>query len=183
MTDGEFSKRPPIPRGLRREVEVEAGHRCAIPTCRQTSGLEIHHIVPWAKVREHTFENLILLCAVCHARATKGEIDQTAMKQHKLNLGLMTQRYGDFERRILEWFLDAGNLDRALVLDYSNILDVHLRYLLGDGLLVATTLPAGGGFTFTDAFGSRPLSERRAYTLTPAGKALVENIAAARSLS
>jgi hypothetical protein len=51
--------RPPIPAALTRAIRVEAGHRCAIPTCRATSGLQIHHIADWAKVREHTFANLV----------------------------------------------------------------------------------------------------------------------------
>ena len=45
----------------KREDLVEADHRCAIPTCRQTP-VEIHHIVPLARVHEHTFDNLIALC-------------------------------------------------------------------------------------------------------------------------
>jgi len=53
-------ERPAIPRELERAVLLEAGHRCAIPTCRQTP-VEIVHIDPWAKVREHKFENLIAL--------------------------------------------------------------------------------------------------------------------------
>ena len=48
-------------RDFKREDLVEADHRCAIPTCRQTP-VEIHHIVPLARVHEHTFDNLIALC-------------------------------------------------------------------------------------------------------------------------
>jgi 5-methylcytosine-specific restriction endonuclease McrA len=47
---------------------IEAGYRCAI--CKETSGLEIDHIVEWAEVRKHEFNNIIVLCAVCHARKT-----------------------------------------------------------------------------------------------------------------
>src|SRR5690242_15797603 len=41
----EMANRPGIPRALQRQVLVEAGHRCSIPTCRQTP-VEIHHIIP-----------------------------------------------------------------------------------------------------------------------------------------
>ncbi|TFD53004.1 HNH endonuclease, partial [Cryobacterium frigoriphilum] len=61
-------KRPDVPAALERQIKEEAGHRCAIPTCRGTSGLQMAHIVPWEVVREHTFENMILLCAVDHLR-------------------------------------------------------------------------------------------------------------------
>jgi 5-methylcytosine-specific restriction endonuclease McrA len=70
--------RPAIPAALKRQILVEAGHRCAIPVCRQVP-VEIAHIVPWEKVKEHTFDNLIVLCPTCHTRFDKGEIDRKSM--------------------------------------------------------------------------------------------------------
>ncbi|BDM74943.1 hypothetical protein HEK616_84300 (plasmid) [Streptomyces nigrescens] len=92
--------RPDIPMALKRQVLVEAGHRCAIPTCRQTP-VELAHITPWAKVQEHTFENLIALCPTCHTRFDRGEIDRRAMLQYKSNLGLLNSRYTETERQLL----------------------------------------------------------------------------------
>jgi hypothetical protein len=68
-------------------VLIEAGHRCAIPTCKSTP-VEIAHIIPWAKVRKHEFKNLITLCPTCHARFDDphGSIDLKAMRQYKANL-------------------------------------------------------------------------------------------------
>jgi HNH endonuclease len=66
---------------------VEAGHRCAIPTCRACP-VEIAHIVPWSDVREHTYENLIALCPTCHARYDRGDIDRSSMRQYKNQLQL-----------------------------------------------------------------------------------------------
>ena len=37
-------KRPTIPAEKRREVEVEAGHKCSIKDCNEHTYLEIHHI-------------------------------------------------------------------------------------------------------------------------------------------
>jgi 5-methylcytosine-specific restriction endonuclease McrA len=65
--------RPAIPQALKRKVLIEAGHRCAIPTCKQVP-VELAHIVPWANCKEHTFENLIALCPTCHTRFDKKEI-------------------------------------------------------------------------------------------------------------
>ncbi|GIH16065.1 HNH endonuclease signature motif containing protein [Rugosimonospora africana] len=62
MPDG----RPAIPRDLQRRVLIEAGHRCAIPTCQATP-IQIAHITDWSIVKEHKFENLIALCPTCHA--------------------------------------------------------------------------------------------------------------------
>jgi 5-methylcytosine-specific restriction endonuclease McrA len=65
--------RPALPRKLEREVLMEAGHRCAIPVCRQTP-VEIAHIVPWAEVKGHSFDNLIALCPTCHTRYDRGRL-------------------------------------------------------------------------------------------------------------
>jgi hypothetical protein len=77
--------RPHIPEELRRRILVEAGHRCAIPTCR-SSPVEIAHIEPWAAVREHAFENLIALCPTCHTRYDRGDIDRPSMRLYKRQL-------------------------------------------------------------------------------------------------
>lgn len=100
MLGGMAEGRPDIPTAIRREVLVEAGHRCAIPTCRQTP-VELAHITPWAKVREHRFENLIALCPTCHTRFDDGAIDRRAMLQYKANLGLLNSRYTQIERQLL----------------------------------------------------------------------------------
>lgn len=77
--------RPPIPAELRRRVLVEAGHRCAIHTCRYTD-VDVHHIEPWSQCREHRFENLIALCPNCHRRADLGEIDRKSLRMYKARL-------------------------------------------------------------------------------------------------
>ncbi|MEU0404637.1 HNH endonuclease signature motif containing protein [Streptomyces sp. NPDC006197] len=73
--------RPAIPAELRRRVLVEAGHRCAIPTCRRHP-VDIEHIDDWAAVREHRFENLIALCPTCHRRKGSGpdQIDRKSLR-------------------------------------------------------------------------------------------------------
>src|SRR6266540_3875151 len=75
-------ERPPIPTDLRRRVLVEAGHRCAIHTCRHID-VDVHHIVPWERCREHTYDNLIALCPNCHRRADAGDIDRKALRIYK----------------------------------------------------------------------------------------------------
>jgi hypothetical protein len=97
--------RPAIPRPLERAVLVEAGHRCAIPTCRQVP-VEIAHIVPWSQVKEHKLENLIALCPTCHSRYDREEIDRLSMLQYKANLSVLNNRYGDLERRVLLHFAE-----------------------------------------------------------------------------
>ena len=126
------ASRPAIPRPLEREVLVEAGYHCAIPTCRQHP-VEIHHIVPWAKAKEHTFDNLIALCPNDHALAEQGKIDRQALLIYKRNLGLITGRYGDMERRLLRVFAESPDA-RTITVERS--MDFEFLYLLQDGLLV-----------------------------------------------
>ncbi|MFE9253930.1 HNH endonuclease signature motif containing protein [Streptomyces sp. NPDC006879] len=103
--------RPAIPEPLKREVLVEAGHRCAIPTCRR-SPVQIAHIEPWAKVRVHEFHNLVPLCGYCHDLEKAGQIDRKSLRQYKANLGLLSSRYGDYERRVLTVFgVQQGDID------------------------------------------------------------------------
>ena len=123
--------RQSIPATLERDLKVEAGHRCAIPTCRQVP-VELAHIVPWEKVQEHTFENIIALCPTCHSRFDKKEIDRKSLMRYKANLTIVNSRYGDLERRVLEAF---AKTPRATVIDLPGTHDLFLSYLLADGLL------------------------------------------------
>jgi 5-methylcytosine-specific restriction endonuclease McrA len=56
--------RPAIPAGLERDLMIEAGYRCAV--CKTTEPLVIDHIIEWAVVQKHEFENMIVLCGNCH---------------------------------------------------------------------------------------------------------------------
>jgi hypothetical protein len=106
--------RDAVPLEIKRAVLVEAGHRCAIPTCRATT-TEIAHIVPWAESHDNSLENLIALCPNCHTRFDhKKEIDRTAVKMYKHNLGILNNRYGEFERRLFEVLAKTG--ERVFVL-------------------------------------------------------------------
>jgi hypothetical protein len=80
-----MSERPPIPEEIRRKVLVESGHRCAIHTCKNPD-VDIHHIIPYEKCKEHAFENLIALCPNCHRRAHIDEIDRKALLMYKAQL-------------------------------------------------------------------------------------------------
>lgn len=103
-----------VPANIKRAVLVEAGHRCAIPTCRATT-TEIAHIVPWSESHDNSFENLIAICPNCHARFDqKKEIDRLAIKMYKHNLGILNNRYGEFERRLFEVLAKTG--ERVFVL-------------------------------------------------------------------
>jgi hypothetical protein len=135
-----MTNRPSIPTGLERDVKIEAGHRCAIPTCRCTT-VEIAHIVPWNEIKEHKFDNLIALCPNCHALYDRDKkIDQKSMMIYKANLGLLNSRYAEFERRVLQIFCDDSDKETIQLPGWH---DIHILYLVKDGLLVKTGINSG----------------------------------------
>ena len=75
--------RPRIPAEIEREVLVECGHRCAV--CGTPSPLELAHIIPWCKSREHKAENLICLCPTCHTLADKEKWSEKQLREYKRN--------------------------------------------------------------------------------------------------
>lgn len=168
-----------------RAVRVEAGHRCSIPTCRATSGLEIHHIVDWSTVHEHSFENLILLCAICHSRITNGEIDRQSVKAYKSNLSILANRYGDLERRVIEWFVNHP-MESEIIVDLSQT--ILLDYLVKDEMLIYLG-PANGALFFgtgepptANEIGPESHCGPARWGLTVSGKKLIERVREAREL-
>jgi len=166
-------QRPAIPEELRRAVLIEAGHRCAIPTCHATT-TEVAHIVPWAKVRDHRFENLIALCPNCHTRFDKGEIDRKAMLQYKANIGVLNGRYSDLERRLLFVFARTPDQDR---IGLPGGMAILLLFLVIDGYL--TKLPAGPN-DVTVTYGGVELVEW--WKLTENGRQFVRRWATAQGI-
>jgi len=92
--------RPVIPAELKRQVLIEAGHCCAIPTCRHPD-CDVHHIVPWEQCKKHEYENLIALCPNCHRRANQGKIDKKSLRRYKANLRFAIEKYSQFEMDVL----------------------------------------------------------------------------------
>ncbi|MGW7452534.1 HNH endonuclease [Streptomyces sp. NPDC054787] len=125
------TQRTKVPRPLARQLFVEAGHRCAIPTCRATP-LEIAHIVPWRRVQRHNHHNMIVLCPNCHTRFDRGDIDRQAMFRYKELLRLsdpnrvapddpspragLIRAYRLFQGEIIEWNKAISHLVAAVML-------------------------------------------------------------------
>ena len=167
--------RAPIPRELKRRVLVEAGHRCAIPTCRATT-TELAHITPWAECKVHEFSNLIALCPNCHTRFDRGEIDRKSMTIYKANLGLLNGRYSDFERRMLEDLVQSGANSLRLPVGHR----LFLSYLIKDGLLKEPILDRNAAHAL---FGDVPMLGFEEYEVTPTGRDFLQSYASATSLA
>jgi hypothetical protein len=115
-----------VPRARKRMALVEAGHRCAIPTCRHPT-TEIAHIVPQSESHDDSFANLIALCPNCQ----KKEIDAQSMRMYKRNLEILNSRYSDFERRVFDQI--AGTDRRSFIVEAG--LEIPLLHAVNDGLL------------------------------------------------
>lgn len=134
-------------------------------------------------MKEHRFENLILICANCHARITSGDIDRKSVLAYKANLGLLRGRYGDLERRVLERFAKDPNLEE-IEIDRSHAL--LLEYLVSDGLLVPAGV-ADGALWVGDGAPQEDVSAHGLYgpflwKLTDAGHAFVARLREAEAL-
>ena len=77
-------KREYISVDIRRELIIETGNKCSMPNCSHETGLEIHHVDQ--NPSNNSLDNLLLLCAVHHAQATKGTLDQKTCRLIKANL-------------------------------------------------------------------------------------------------
>jgi hypothetical protein len=162
--------RPAIPKELERQVLMEAGHRCGIPTCRHPT-TEIAHIIPWVQVKEHKFENLIALCPNCHTRFDRGEIDRRAMHQYKANLSILTGRYADIEQRIFKFFADHPDRNSLWLPGGFGIIVANL---MQDGLLEPHDKAVHSMLSSIPRF--------ELYDLTASGREFVSRWVAAREL-
>lgn len=162
--------RPKIPASIQRQVLIESGHRCAIPTCRHMSDLHIHHIVPWHECKEHKEENLIPLCPNCHAAAHSGKIDKQSLRTYKANLQKINDVYTRFEIDVL---FECGKNCEAY-------LSVHLLLLI-KRLLDSNLVHCSYGSVITNMGGidTSPCRIR----LTPKGEEYYKALVAAHSIN
>src|SRR5258708_5369873 len=72
------------PAAVRRELLVEATHRCAI--CHDSAPLQFHHMLDWAKIKHHDARHMLALCGTCHTRCSNGFIDYQAQLAYKNKL-------------------------------------------------------------------------------------------------
>ena len=72
-----------IPDPVRNLVLLEAGYKCANPTCRHILTLELHHIVRVKDGGANNPESLLALCPNCHSLHTQGHIPAHAIRTWK----------------------------------------------------------------------------------------------------
>jgi hypothetical protein len=119
-----MNDRSSIPAEIKRRILIEAGYRCAVPTCRFPI-TENAHIISWADSKEHSYENLIALCPNCHTMYDSGKIERAAIIAYKKKLLFLNEVYSRFE------------------LDVLDHLKTHKRALIPGELLVKRLLEEG----------------------------------------
>jgi hypothetical protein len=89
--DEEPGRHPPAQ--VRRELLVEATHRCAI--CKRDEPIEFHHIVEFSQIKHYDTRQMIAICRNCHARCGLGEIDRKSQREYKTKLtnGSVNENY------------------------------------------------------------------------------------------
>lgn len=85
--------RTKIPRNTIVDVLIEAGYRCAVPTCRNILAIDLHHIVEVKDGGPNEASNLLALCPTCHALYTRGTISKEAIDAWKTMLVALTQAF------------------------------------------------------------------------------------------
>jgi hypothetical protein len=123
-------------RARKRMALAEAGHRCAIPTCRHPT-TEIAHIVPEPQSHDDSFKNLIALCPKCRGK----QIDAQTMSTYKHNLEILNSRYSDFERRVFDQIAETGQ--STFIVEAG--LEIPLLRAVNDGLLKRVEMAQVGG--------------------------------------
>jgi len=80
------------PKRLEKALYQETGSSCAV--CREDDIhlLEVHHIMPFARVKRHDPANMIVLCVKCHAKAKSLEITPDQLYAFKAQLARRTVR-------------------------------------------------------------------------------------------
>lgn len=166
----EFKDRPSIPSELKRQILMESGFQCAIPSCRKRHP-HIHHIVPYSKKAEHRYKNLIALCPEHHDMADRGEIDRSSLYMYKDNLRFAIDAFSAFEVDLLFYLAKQGLnkgipfpsylfllVYRLLEAEYVNIQQEEPGFSIGNKKISLDTLTiTKNGLDFTLALGNRPI--------------------------
>src|SRR5262249_19757962 len=87
---------------------MEAGYRCAVPTCRNILAIDLHHIVLVSDSGSNDLANLLALCPTCHALYHRGVITQDAIYSWK---GMLVALSHAFDQATIDGLLFLYGLD------------------------------------------------------------------------
>jgi hypothetical protein len=122
-------KRKAIPAATMREVLIEAGYRCGVPTCRTILAIDLHHMEEVSEGGGNSASNLLALCPTCHGLHHRGTIPKEAIFAWKsviVTLGFA------FDREAVDHLL------------FLSMCHADFMIVSGDGLLHYSRLIAAG---------------------------------------
>ena len=157
---------------------IEVGYRCAV--CKTPEPIQMDHIIEWSVVLKHEFENMIVLCANCHARkkntSDPRHINRASLQRIKSNLMLLNGRYSDLERRIIENFREelAARATATPSIFIPERLNLLVRYLIHDGLVIPARYDSTMSIHFSD--GTVLRDDNLKLTLTLKGRQFIEDL-------
>lgn len=135
-----MGKRVTIPTNLRRKILVEAGHRCAIQTCRSLIEVDVHHIIPLKEGGKDEYENLIALCPNCHRMADRNKIDKESLRMYKNNLRFLYDKFTLFEIDIL---FELEKAPKDAMIQWPSYLILLVKRIIESGYVEWIKTPVG----------------------------------------
>lgn len=123
------TERKNIPQSISIKVLTEAGYRCAVPNCRATLAMDLHHIWQVSEGGKNDPKNLIALCPYCHNLHHRGTIPAEAIYVYKAVLVSLSQAF------------DINGVDQLLFLSSVGTTPLIVS---GDGVLAFSRLIAAG---------------------------------------
>jgi HNH endonuclease len=127
------SNRKPIPGAITRQVLIEAGYQCGVPTCRNILAIDLHHIVEVSEGGGNEAANLLALCPTCHALYHRGTYSREAIYAWKQVLVSLSAAF-DLETIDLMLFLYKMRDDPRFIIRQDALL--QFARLIGNDLAV-----------------------------------------------
>lgn len=125
------SKRKPIPDAITRQVLIEAGYRCGVPTCRNILAIDLHHMEEVREGGRNEAGNLLALCPTCHALYHRGTYSREAIYAWKQVLVSLSAAF-DLETIDLMLFLYKMKDDPRFLIKQDALL--QFARLIGNDL-------------------------------------------------
>ena len=148
-----------IPAETRRRVLIEAGYRCAVPTCRTILAIDLHHLTEVSEGGGNDETNLIALCPNCHALYHRKTIDREALFAWK---GILVALNAAFDRDAIDQLL------------FLSMCQENYLIVSGDGLLQFSRLIAANLATDQMVGNNANLLVTYAINISARGRQLIE---------
>jgi len=127
------NNRKAIPGTITRQVLIEAGYRCGVPTCRNILAVDLHHVVEVSEGGGNEAANLLALCPTCHALYHRGTYSREAIYTWKQVLVSLSAAF-DLETIDLMLFLYKMRDDPRFLIRQEALL--QFARLIGNDLAI-----------------------------------------------